>query len=650
MNKFLFQLIGGILIALGSLLPRTATSPWVVRQPSAKVLILNSYHPGLVWSDREIEGVRATLPDDAEIFIEYMDGKRISGEPAYLDLLYQTYQHKYGNTHFDAIIALDDDAFRFLLQHHQALFPNTPVVFCGVSGYQPNNLAERPLFTGVVEKISHAETLALIRRLHPDVQRIGLITDQTTTGQIERARLEALVATLDDGIVYEFLDSGDGLTVDELLQKVQAAPPGSVLYYSDFFQDSAGEVTHHQNLIPLLSQRSPVPIYAHAEMYLMEGIVGGNMNAGQFDGQAAGEIAMRILAGEQPWQIPVQSGPSRNMFDYQQLLRWKIPLDRLPADSIIVNRQQTFFEQYGHYVIGGITFFVMQSLIIALLLFNILRRHRMQKLIETQAAQLQSQNEALRQAQEEVRRWNSQLEQRVNERTAQLEAVNRELEAFSYSVSHDLRAPLRHLSGYTQILLDDYAPQTESGMTQVIQRIQNAGQQMNQLIESLLELSRLTRGKFHCAPVNLSKLADEIARELQEEAPDRPVQWTIAPGLIAQADERLAAVLLKNLLENAWKYSAQTPHAQIEFGSTPLPDGNVAYFVRDNGVGFDMAYAGKLFTAFQRLHSAEEYPGHGVGLATAQRIVHRHGGRIWAESAVGKGATFTFTLPNPIVT
>jgi PAS domain S-box-containing protein len=224
-----------------------------------------------------------------------------------------------------------------------------------------------------------------------------------------------------------------------------------------------------------------------------------------------------------------------------------------------------------------------------------------------------------------------------------LARANRELEAFSYSVSHDLRAPLRSLHGFSQALLEDYGDHLDAQGRDWLQRIQAASQRMGGLIDDLLTLSRVARREMRLTPVDLSALARSVAEELQQREPGRQVTFCIAAGLKATGDAGLLQVALENLLGNAWKFTSKRPEAVIELG-TCEHDGRRAFFVRDDGAGFDMAYAGKLFGAFQRLHAASEFPGSGIGLATVQRIVHRHGGRVWAEGAVGRGATFYFTL------
>ncbi len=246
-------------------------------------------------------------------------------------------------------------------------------------------------------------------------------------------------------------------------------------------------------------------------------------------------------------------------------------------------------------------------------------------------------------AEEEVRRLNHLLERRVDERTRQLEISNMELESFSYSVSHDLRAPLRSIDGFSRILLGTCDEKFDDEERSLFQRILAATTRMNDLIDDLLNLSRVTRTSMTAEPVDLSDLAIRVADGLRSDHPESKAQFVIEPGITAACDSHLIEVVLQNLMENAWKFSSLSSDPRIEFGSTSV-HGERALFVRDNGAGFDPAYKSKLFAPFQRLHCQEEFPGTGIGLATVSRIVHRHGGWITAESQPGKGATFLFTL------
>ena len=246
-------------------------------------------------------------------------------------------------------------------------------------------------------------------------------------------------------------------------------------------------------------------------------------------------------------------------------------------------------------------------------------------------------------AEEEVRLLNVELEERVRSRTAALEAANRELEAFAHSVSHDLRAPLRGIDGWSLALLEDCGERLDAQGHKYLDRVRSEAQRMGGLIDDLLHLSRVGRAELVPRTVDLTSLAGTIVARLKEANPDRSIEFIVAPQLKCTGDARLLEIALTNLLANAVKFTGPRTSARIEFGQV-TDQGSPAFFVRDNGVGFDMAYAGMLFAPFQRLHKTSEFPGSGIGLATVQRVIHRHGGRIWAEARVGGGATFYFTL------
>lgn len=278
--------------------------------------------------------------------------------------------------------------------------------------------------------------------------------------------------------------------------------------------------------------------------------------------------------------------------------------------------------------------------------------------LEKQAKALQNTNTRLhleitehQQTQQDIFHLNQELEQRVLQRTSQLKAANQELEAFSYSVSHDLRAPLRSIDGFSQALLDDYGEVLDAEGQEFLGRVRAASQRMAQLIDDLLYLSRITRGEMVRQPVDLTNLAELVSQELHQNDSQRRVEMVVQPGVVADGDPRLLRVVLENLLGNAWKFTGRCEQGRIEFGmekncstANNVSPAELVYYVRDNGAGFDPAYAEKLFGVFQRLHRVDEFPGTGIGLATVQRIIHRHGGQVWADGEVGKGATFFFTL------
>jgi signal transduction histidine kinase len=258
------------------------------------------------------------------------------------------------------------------------------------------------------------------------------------------------------------------------------------------------------------------------------------------------------------------------------------------------------------------------------------------------AEQLRRQAELLRQSEQEAR----ELAEARAELVADLEHKNRELESFSYAVSHDLRAPLRRIESFSQAVVESQGGRLDEDGRRYLERVGEASRQMSQLIDDVLYLARVTRAELRQQEVDLSAIATVVVERLREAEPGREVEVRIRPGMVVAGDGQLLRIALENLLENAWKFTAREPAPRIEFGQAQV-GGEPTYFVRDNGAGFDMTYVDKLFTPFQRLHLASEYPGSGIGLATVQRIIHRHAGRVWAEGLSGQGATFHFTLGRP---
>lgn len=296
----------------------------------------------------------------------------------------------------------------------------------------------------------------------------------------------------------------------------------------------------------------------------------------------------------------------------------------------------------------GLSLFIY---IIVLLIREANMRARLNNKLEMEIQERKQANERLEREAEERERAKTRIDglnKTLEAKVHTLDALNKELEAFSYSVSHDLRAPLRSIDGFSLALLNKCSDQLDANGKDYLNRVRANSQRMAQLIDDMLQLSRLTRGEMNLSEVNLSQLAEEIINENRRQEPDRNVQAIIQPDLVVQADKRLMNAVLENLLNNAWKFTSQHETARIEFGSF-LRDNKPVYFVRDDGAGFEMEYVDKLFGAFQRLHAMNEFPGTGIGLATVQRIIHRHGGKTWAEGEPEKGATFYFTLNTEIL-
>jgi signal transduction histidine kinase len=304
------------------------------------------------------------------------------------------------------------------------------------------------------------------------------------------------------------------------------------------------------------------------------------------------------------------------------------------------------FGQAGlHLRVGamGVAVILTLTLLLAAAILLAVAAGRRRRQAEAANRKLTTEIHERRRAEQEVKKLNAELESRVAERTGQLDAVNKELEAFSYSVAHDLRAPLRHINGFSKILEDDYGPALDATARHYLKSVSDAAKNMGQLVDDLLKMGRLGRQELVRRPTNLNSLVESAMRDLQPECEQRQIDWRVAELPAVECDPGLMRQVFTNLLSNAVKYTRRREQAVIEVGQVVLDDGP-AVFIRDNGAGFDLRYADKLFGVFQRLHRSEDFEGTGVGLATVQRIIQKHGGRIWAEAEVDKGATFFFAL------
>lgn len=310
-------------------------------------------------------------------------------------------------------------------------------------------------------------------------------------------------------------------------------------------------------------------------------------------------------------------------------------------ESLKVSKQRTWI---NYFILIVIILFLTVLVFIFKYRIRQIREKELELLVMERTKELLEEVRIRKEAQQEVKEFADELEQKVISRTAQLEAAYSELESFSYSVSHDLRGPARRIKGMSKALLEDYSSVLDEAGKDYITRIENSSQEMNQLIEDILNLSRITRKELIKEEFDISELAEDVCKTIRESDPDREVNIEIQSNIMVSGDRHLLKIVVQNLFDNAWKYTGKTVKPSIRFGSFINQDGNVVIFLRDNGIGFDMNLYDKLFTPFQRLHSADQFSGTGVGLATVMRIIHKHDGRIWAESKTGEGATFFFTL------
>ena len=587
------------------------------------VLVLHSYHQGLGWTDRITEGIKSALHIadlEIDLHFEYMDMKRIFDEQ-HLQNLRELYRHKYRNRRFDVIICSDDYAFNFLLAHHQELFPGTPIVFCGVNNFEDSMLVGHDLITGVVESLDIRSSIDVALQLHPDTKEVFVITDKTLSGRIVKELMMKTIPYFKDVLRFTFLEDFD---MHEVLERVKNLSRDSIVYLICLLTDKSGNTFSFKESCRLISQHSAAPIYGHSDVHFGYGIVGGMLNCGNVQGKMGGDMALRILNGEKVDNIPVvKKSPNRYMFDYQQMQRFGIKPASLPEGSIVINRPHSFYSEYKGLIWSTIVAIAGLVLIIVILSVNIVVRKR---------------------AEEELKKYRAHLEELIEERTENLQEANAELESFAYSVSHDLRAPLRAIQGFSQALLEDYAPKLDAQGKDYAQRMDDSAQRMETLIQDLLEYSRLSRSEIKLEPVNLDSVVEEAVMKLDAEIKDKDAHIRIDKPLpTVLAHRATLEQVVDNLITNAIKFVLPEEKPQIHLW-TEEHDTLVRLWIEDNGIGIAPEHHERIFRIFERLHGIERYPGTGIGLTTVKKGVEKMSGTVGVESVPDKGSRFWIEL------
>lgn len=742
------------------------------------ILILNSYHKGLSWTDGETEGILSQLKDaglDCCTSVEYMDWKRYPTEEN-LKHIYESLKFKYANQDIDIIITTDDSALDFALKNRAELFSDAPIVFCGVNEEGIREITKGySRFTGVTEIIDPVNTVKAALEINPELKEIliifdnsesGLSTGSTTIQTIKRLNPEIKIRTLNEK------------SLEDMLVEVGRAPADSAILITTYYSDQYGTASGFENLVREVSKVSKAPIYHLYDFGLGNGAVGGCVLSGKAEGENAGRLAVRILKGESVSDIPVKTLQNiRYIFDYKQLVKFNIPMYKIPKGSEIINLPNTFFREHRTIVITALIIFTLLILFIVILVSYLRKISRMKNQLEKNHEELAASENKLRQQYEELVRvqqnliisekryfllfekmmngffvfepvlndekkmvdirflkvnpgfelqtglkadeitgktWmevhgypnknlaiyhrilhtgkpehfetyyeqenkyyltnafkisdnevgsifenitrykqaikeitllNEELEHRVAERTDELQSVVNELESFTYTVSHDLKSPLRAIEGYSRLILEDFGPMLETEAGEMLQNIRNICHDMIDMISNLLKYSTTSKAPIEKVKLDSEVLFRSIFDELMSANPDRKVKLTVETGLPAvYADKLLLKQVLYNILSNAVKFTRHKEQALINVGCTITGDEYI-FYIKDNGVGFDMQYSRKLFGIFQRLHSKEDFEGSGIGLVTVKKIIQRHGGRVWIEGKEGQGATVYFTLP-----
>ena len=557
---------------------------------------------------------------DLEYFPEYFDVSRFPDESHAVS--FRNYlQAKYANRTVDVVVASADAPLRFLLQYRTELFANSPIVFVAIDPPNSYELASGAGATGVQHQNAYRETIDLALRLHPGTKRVFVVSGSPQQDRrYERITQQELAGFKKVEITYL-----TDLPLSELITRTSSLPPDSViLHVWHQSLNEQGKLLDSYEVLSRIAPQSSAPIYGFGTVLLGSGIVGGYLHGPEMNGANVADLVDRILSGTPVREIPVVRSKKVPMFDWRELRRWSVLESSLPPDSVVRFKEFTFWELYKWRIVSVIALVILQSALIGVLLVERGRRRR---------------------AREALDRLNSELEERITTRTAALAAKSRELETFAYSVAHDLKAPLRGIDGYSRILLEDYARKLDDEGRTFLETIQHSADDMNQLIDDLLAYSRLERSELKTDRIELAPIVKAIVDEKKREAAQHPIDFVVEiNGVTVLADPSGLVQSLRNYFDNAIKFTGKVNEPRIEVGSREDAKSCVVW-VRDNGIGFDMKDHDRIFDIFNRLNATEDYPGTGIGLAIVRKAMERMGGRAWAESEPGYGATFYLEIP-----
>ena len=613
-----------LLIAVTLGLPATDL---FAQQPAApkRVVVLYWYDKNFSGHVRWDQGFQSALQSapagSIEYYPEYLEANRFPGENQ-SQVLREYLKQKYADRPIDVVVAQSEVSLDFLANYREDLFPNVPIVFYSATRPSPETLALRPNATGVIVFGGFRKTVEAALRIHPQTEQLFVISgdlehdkrfENTARGELKEFERRIKINYLTD------------LPPAELLATTAKLPERSlILHVWQQVNDEQGKLLESVDVLSMVSQTSSVPIYGMSSPLIGRGLIGGYVYTPEAGAARVAEMVRQIAAGQPARSIPIESVHTIPMFDWRELQRWQIAESSLPPGSIIQFRELTLWQQHKWRILGVLAILLLETSLIAVLLIERGRRRRAKEALDT---------------------LNAELEARIEARTAELNAKSRELEAFADSVAHDLKAPLRGIDGYSRILLEDYAEKLDGDGRSFLRTIQSSTDEMNQLIDDLLAYSRLERREFKTDRIELAPIVSALIDEKKRDATSRPIDFVVnVNGGTVLAEASGLGQSLRNYLDNAIKFTSRTTHPRIEVGAKES-ERSCLVWVQDNGIGFDMKYHDRIFDIFQRLNVTEEYPGTGIGLAIVRKAMERMGGRAWAESMPGKGATFYLEIP-----
>jgi signal transduction histidine kinase len=573
------------------------------------------------WEQGFNSAMQSANEQSVEYYPEYLEANRFPEENQ-AQILHDYLKRKYADRPPDVVVAQSDVSLTFLARYRHDLFPNVPVVFYSATRPEPKTLSLWPNITGVIVFGGFEKTVGAALTIHPATEHLFVISGSLEHDKRFETLARAQLNSVEHRVEINYLTD---VPPDELRARISQLPERSlILYVWQQAYDQSGKVMETGDILSSIAQNIPVPIYAMSQPLLGRGIIGGYVYTPEAGAARVAEMVRLIAHGQPARSIPIENVPTIPMFDWRELQQWQISETSLPPGSIVQFRQPTLWQQYKTHIVTVLAVLLFQTSFIAVLLVERRRRRR---------------------AKEALDHLNAELETRIEARTAALNAKTRELESFAYSVAHDLKAPLRGIDGYSRVLLDDYSQKLDDSGRSFLQTIQNSTDEMNHLIDDLLAYSRIERREIRPARVELKPIVRALIEEKRRDTTTQHIDFVVdLNGVTVLADATGLNQSVRNYLDNAIKFSSRATQPRVEIGSRES-ERSCVLWIKDNGIGFDMKDHDRIFDLFQRLNVADDYPGTGIGLAIVRKAMERMGGRAWAESTPGEGATFYLEIP-----